>query len=320
MTVVKHGAQAVKLVEIDDDQAGQRIDNFLLSQLKGVPKSRVYRILRKGEVRVNKGRIRPEYKLCAGDIVRIPPLRMASRQALPQPGQALRALLGDSVLFEDSACMVLNKPAGVAVHGGSGVGLGVIEALRVMKPEQPRLELVHRLDRDTSGCLLIACNRMALRSLQEQMRERSIDKHYLALVKGRWPKDLVEVNAPLQKNTLRSGERVVRPDQAGKRALTRFGVLDQFAGASLVEAELETGRTHQIRVHCQLAGHPLAGDGKYGDDNFNATVKKQGLNRLFLHASQLSFVSPASNKRISVMAPLPAELAAFKERLSCGNC
>ncbi|MBV1932107.1 MAG: RluA family pseudouridine synthase, partial [Porticoccaceae bacterium] len=215
-----------------------------MTLLKGVPRSRIYRLLRKGEVRVNKGRIKPEYRLQESDVVRVPPIRVAERtQSLP--GRSLRELLADSVLFEDKTCLVINKPSGIAVHGGSGINLGVIEALRAMRPDEQRLELVHRLDRDTSGCLLVARNRASLRVLQDQMRERTIDKRYFALVRGQWPKDLHEVNAPLRKNTLSSGERVVRAHKEGKHALTRFKVIRQFKEATLIEAKLETGRTHQ---------------------------------------------------------------------------
>lgn len=304
----------VQLLEISEDQSGQRIDNFLLSLLKGVPRSRVYRLLRKGEVRVNKGRIRPEYRLAEHDVVRVPPVRVAEREHVA-PGHSLRELLADSILYEDKSCLVLNKPSGIAVHGGSGIKLGVIEALRVMRPNERRLELVHRLDRDTSGCLLVARSRAALRAIQEQMREREIGKRYTALVRGHWAKELSEVNAPLRKHTLQSGERMVRADKDGKRALTRFKVSRQFSKATLIEAELETGRTHQIRVHCQLAGHPLAGDSKYGDEIFDKSLKSLGLNRLFLHASELEFRLPLTDKAVKVVAPLPDDLGLVLERL-----
>jgi len=307
--------KGVQLLTISADQSGQRIDNFLLAQLKGVPRSRVYRLLRKGEVRVNKGRIRPQYRLLEDDVVRIPPVRLAEREEPPAPGRSLRDLLEANILYEEKGFMVLNKPSGVAVHGGSGIKLGVIEALRVMRPKELRLELVHRLDRDTSGCLLIARNRAPLRALQEQMRERSMVKRYMALVSGSWAKGVSEINAPLRKFTLQSGERIVRADKDGKRALTRFRIVRQFSEATLIEAELETGRTHQIRVHCQLAGHPLAGDSKYGDDDFNKAMKASGLNRLFLHAGELQFCSPASGKKISVSAPLPDDLQLLLNRL-----
>lgn len=312
--MLKPATKEVQLLSVSADQSGQRIDNFLMTLLKGVPRSRIYRLLRKGEVRVNKGRIKPEYRLRENDIVRVPPIRVAERTA-SLPGRSLRELLADNVLFEDKTCLVINKPSGIAVHGGSGVSLGVIEALRAMRPDEQRLELVHRLDRDTSGCLLVARNRASLRALQDQMRERTIDKRYVALVRGQWPKDLQEVNAPLRKNTLSSGERVVRADKEGKQALTRFKVIRQFKEATLIEAWLETGRTHQIRVHCQLAGYPLAGDLKYGDENFDKFLKTCGLNRLFLHASELRFKLPQTGEVIEITAPLPEDLKLVLENL-----
>lgn len=312
--MLKQATKEVQLLSISEDQSGQRIDNFLLALLKGVPRSRIYRLLRKGEVRVNKGRIKPEYRLQESDVVRVPPIRVAERtQSLP--GRSLRELLADNMLFEDKTCLVINKPSGIAVHGGSGINLGIIEALRAMRPDEQRLELVHRLDRDTSGCLLVARNRASLRVLQDQMRERTIDKRYFALVRGQWSKDLYEVNAPLRKNTLSSGERVVRAHKEGKQALTRFKVIRQFKEATLIEAKLETGRTHQIRVHCQLVGHPLAGDLKYGDEGFDKSLKNLGLNRLFLHASELQFNLPRTGELIKVTAPLPEDLKLVLEKL-----
>ncbi len=312
--MLKQATKQAQLLSISEDQSGQRIDNFLMTLLKGVPRSRIYRLLRKGEVRVNKGRIKPEYRLQESDVVRVPPIRIAERtQNLP--GRSLRELLVDNVIFEDKTCLVINKPSGIAVHGGSGINLGIIEALRAMHPDEQRLELVHRLDRDTSGCLLVARNRASLRALQDQMRERAVDKRYLALVKGRWPKNLHQVNAPLRKNTLSSGERVVRPDKEGKQALTRFKVIRQFKTATLVEAKLETGRTHQIRVHCQLVGYPLAGDLKYGDESYDKSLKNFGLNRLFLHASELKFSLPRTGEVIKVEAPLPRDLKLVLEDL-----
>lgn len=299
---------AVSFVDIDSETAGQRIDNFLLARLKGVPKSRIYRLLRKGEVRVNKGRIKPEYRLLAGDQLRLPPIRVAERGAPPPASQGLRSELLSSIVRQNDDWLVLNKPSGLAVHGGSGVSLGAIEALRNIWPDARHLELVHRLDRDTSGCLLITKKRAALRDLQEQMRAGSITKKYLALVVGNWPKGLTVVDAPLLKNTLSSGERVVRADSAGKAAVTHFKVLKTFAGFTLLEVTLETGRTHQIRVHCQLMGHPIAGDPKYGDKTDNKTFKTLGLKRLFLHAAKLGFKDPLTAERLVCEAPLPEEL------------
>lgn len=305
----------VQFIEIDADQAGQRIDNFLLARLKGVPKSRVYRILRKGEVRVNKSRVKPEYRLAEGDSVRLPPVRVAEREVPVGPGQSLQQVLKDAVVYEDSDLLVINKPAGLAVHGGSGISLGLIEAMRSMRPEAKFLELVHRLDRGTSGCLLLAKKRSALRFLQDQMRSNKINKVYQALVQGRWDKGRTRVDAPLLKSTLKSGEMVVRVDKAGKLSVTRFSVLQTFPRASLLKVTLETGRTHQIRVHTQVSGHPMAGDEKYGDENFNRELKAYGLKRMFLHSTELSFLHPKGG-RLSIEAPLPAELQAVLEHLS----
>lgn len=305
---------SVQYLDVNEDQAGQRIDNFLLSRLKGVPKSRIYRLLRKGEVRVNKGRIRPEYRLAAADIVRVPPIRV-SEKTTASPGRGLRNILEGCILLETDEFLVINKPSGLAVHGGSGINLGVIESLRAMRSEHDYLELAHRLDRDTSGCLLIAKSRRVLKNLQDQMRQRSMDKHYITLVEGRWAKERREVNAPLLKHTLPSGERVVRANSEGKSSLTRFKLLKHYVNASLLDVTLETGRTHQIRVHCQLAGHPLAGDSKYGSEGFNQKLREIGLKRLFLHAAELSFTAPESGERVKVRASLPAELQNFLDKL-----
>ncbi|UTW45829.1 23S rRNA pseudouridine(955/2504/2580) synthase RluC [bacterium SCSIO 12696] len=300
---------SVRFVTVSEDQHGQRVDNFLMSRLKGVPKSRIYRLLRKGEVRVNKGRVKPETRLNEGDQVRIPPVRVSERPALAGPGVGLQKLLADSILYEDERILVINKPAGLAVHGGSGINLGLIESLRAMRPEQPFLELVHRLDRDTSGCILLAKKRSALRWLQDQMRHNQVTKVYTALVKGRWPSDRRRIDVPLRKNEVKSGERVVRVSPDGKPSITHFTVSRRYSRATLVEARLETGRTHQIRVHSQFANHPLAGDNKYGDEDFNEYVKSVGLERMFLHASHLEFQLSQGGERCRVEAPLPDELA-----------
>ncbi|WP_439136276.1 23S rRNA pseudouridine(955/2504/2580) synthase RluC [Pseudomaricurvus sp.] len=299
----------VQFVEIDDDRAGQRIDNFLLGQLKGVPKSLIYRILRKGEVRVNKGRIKAEYKLKAGDVVRIPPVRMPDSKVLPDASEQLKELLAGSILFENKGLIILNKPSGLAVHGGSGINLGLIEVLRQMRPEDRHLELVHRLDRDTSGCIMIAKKRSMLRYLHQQLREGHIQKYYHALVEGRWPNRCKEVSAPLKKNEVSSGERIVKVDPEGKQSLTHFKVLRRYVGSTLVEAKPITGRTHQIRVHAQYQGHGLVGDPKYGNDEFNKEMKAKGFNRLFLHAAALSLLLPDETKKIRVEAPLDERLA-----------
>ncbi|MGB5725932.1 MAG: 23S rRNA pseudouridine(955/2504/2580) synthase RluC [Thiogranum sp.] len=304
----------VQWLDISTEQAGQRIDNFLLRFLKGVPKSHIYRLLRKGEVRVNKGRIKPEYRLKSGDQVRIPPVRVSESKPASPSGQSVQKL-ADAVLYEDERLLVLNKPAGMAVHGGSGLSYGVIEALRVLRPQAPYLELVHRLDRDTSGCLLIAKRRSELRMLHELLRKGGVDKRYLLLVQGDWSQGPYRVNAALKKNLLRGGERMVRVDEDGKTALTHFHFLESYAGASLMEAELKTGRTHQIRVHATDAGHPLAGDDKYGDADFNRRMRRLGLKRLFLHAHTVAFEDSERRRNIHVSAPLSADLRKLIQQL-----
>lgn len=295
--------QNVQLITIDGEREGQRIDNFLIAILKGVPKTRIYRILRKGEVRVNKGRVKASYRLKRGDEVRIPPIRLAEARAVEPKEQTLE-LIHNSILFEDNSILVLNKPAGIAVHGGSGISYGVIEAVRVLMPKHKNLELVHRLDRDTSGCLLIAKKRSILKHLHQQMQSNRVIKRYIALVQGQWPEELREVAAPLRKNTLQSGERIVRVDEQGKDALSLFQVKERFERASLVEIELKTGRTHQIRVHCQYAQHPIMGDDKYGDKSFNQWAKNSGLKRLYLHARELIFQLPERDDNLRITAPL----------------
>lgn len=308
--------QQVQLLTIEAEHEGQRIDNFLKTQLKGVPKSLIYRILRKGEVRVNKKRIKPEYKLCSGDEVRVPPVRVAEKNELPSANLGSIQRLESQILFEDEAMIVLNKPSGMAVHGGSGLSFGVIEGLRALRPEARFLELVHRLDRDTSGVLLVAKKRSALRSLHEQLRVKTMRKQYLALVRGQWQSHVKVVNAPLRKNDLQSGERVVRVSSDGKPSETRFRIARQFAEATLVECSPITGRTHQIRVHTQHAGHPIACDDKYGEAAFDEKMRTLGLKRLFLHAWKLSFTHPADDREMQVEAPLAPELDAFLNKLA----
>lgn len=308
--------QQVQLLTIEAEHEGQRIDNFLKTQLKGVPKSLIYRILRKGEVRVNKKRIKPEYKLCTGDEVRVPPVRVAEKNELPSANLGSIQRLESQILFEDDAMIVLNKPSGMAVHGGSGLSFGVIEGLRALRPEARFLELVHRLDRDTSGVLLVAKKRSALRSLHEQLRVKTMRKQYLALVRGQWQPHVKVVNAPLRKNDLQSGERVVRVSSDGKPSETRFRIARQFAEATLVECSPITGRTHQIRVHTQHAGHPIACDDKYGEAAFDDKMRSQGLKRLFLHAWKLSFIHPADGREMQVEAPLAPELDDFLNKLA----
>ncbi len=305
----------VRQVVVAKDDAGQRIDNFLLGLLKGVPKSHVYRILRKGEVRVNKGRIQASYRLQAGDLVRIPPVRVATRETKPQPGAGLLRQLEQAVLFEDKRLIVLNKPSGVAVHGGSGLSYGVIEALRLLRPEERQLELVHRLDRDTSGCLLVAKRRSTLRTLHELLRQNSVDKRYIALVSGRWERQQEKVQVPLLKNLLQGGERIVKVDPQGKPATTHFRVRERFRDATLVEARLVTGRTHQIRVHLAHLGTPILGDEKYGDDAANRAMRELGLKRLFLHAESIGISWPDDGGELLVEAPLEESLQRLLDRL-----
>ena len=316
MTTPASPTSGVQLIEVAPDFAGQRIDNFLRTQLKGVPKTLIYRILRKGEVRVNKGRIKPEYKLQAGDIVRVPPLRLAERDEPEPVAQGLLERLEAAIVYEDKALIVLNKPAGIAVHGGSGLNYGVIEAFRQLRPDAKDLELVHRLDRDTSGLLMIAKKRSMLRHLHEQLRGDGVDKRYMALVRGHWATARKQVNAPLQKSNLRSGERMVEVDGEGKEALTLFRVLRRFGDfATLVEAKPVTGRTHQIRVHAKHAGHSIAGDSKYGDDDFTREIRELGGKRLFLHAYELHVPLPEGGV-LKLEAPVDEMWARTLERLS----
>lgn len=308
-------AGGVRHVTVAERDTGQRIDNFLLRMLKGVPRSHIYRILRRGEVRVNGGRVRSTYRLVAGDEVRVPPVRVAAVTETPDVPGWLTARLSRAILYEDRLLLALDKPAGVAVHGGSGVSSGAIEALRAMRPDERELELVHRLDRDTSGVLLVAKRRSALRSLHGMLREGQADKRYLALLCGRWRNDRADVTVPLRKNVLRGGERVVRVDPAGKPSHTAFRVTHRFSDHLLVEARLHTGRTHQIRVHAQSLGTPIAGDPKYGDEAVNRRLAEIGLKRLFLHASRVSFAWGDPPRRLTIEAPLPEELAAVLERL-----
>lgn len=299
----------VHYVAITSDYDGQRVDNFLRTRLKGVPKSMIYRILRKGEIRVNKKRVRPEYKLCAGDELRIPPVRV-SHQAQPTISPKLEKItaLESAILYEDEVILVLNKPAGIAVHGGSGLSFGVIEGLRVLRPEANYLELVHRLDRETSGLLLVAKKRSALRILHAQLRLKQMQKVYVALVRGNWPKQVRVIQAPLLKNSLQSGERVVKVSGEGKPSETRFNVEKCYEFATLLKASPVTGRTHQIRVHCLSAGHPIAFDNRYGDPQFDKRIAPSGLQRLFLHALSLTFSHPVSGETMQVTAPLDKPL------------
>ena len=305
----------VQHIKVSADEAGQRVDNYLCRVLKGVPKTRVYRIIRKGEVRVNKKRVTAQYRLMSDDMLRVPPVRLSLKDETLRAPKTVVERLSDAVLYEDDGLIILNKPAGIAVHGGSGIACGVIESLRQMRPHEKALELVHRLDRDTSGCLMVAKKRTMLRHIHEQLQKREgVEKIYHALVDGRWPTRKLWVNAPLEKNTLRSGERMVRVQVAGKPSKTRYQVLQRLQQATLIEASPLTGRTHQIRVHCLHAGHAILGDQKYGSDGSNQRFKSVGLNRLFLHAASLQLALP-SGKMIKVEAPLPNDLQGVIEKL-----
>ncbi|CAH6785422.1 23S rRNA pseudouridine(955/2504/2580) synthase [Vibrio chagasii] len=297
----------VQFVDIDEDMAGQRIDNFLRNQLKNIPKSMIYRIVRKGEVRVNKKRIKAEYKLKAGDLVRIPPVTIEEKVEENVPSTKLNKVseLEQCIIYEDDHMLILNKPSGTAVHGGSGLKFGAIEALRALRPEARFLELVHRIDRDTSGILLVAKKRSALRHLQAQFREKTVQKYYFALVMGEWKNSCKVVNAPLLKNEVNS---IVRVNPNGKASETRFKVLEKFKDATLIQASPITGRTHQIRVHTQYTGHPIAWDDRYGDRRFDAYTGKVGLDRLFLHAANIKFTHPGSEEKMDISAPMEARL------------
>jgi len=307
-------SSGVVVRDVDSHSEGQRIDNYLMRELKGVPKSKIYSILRKGEVRVNKKRIGPEYRLQQGDKVRIPPMRTAER-ADAFIGDRTLLLVEQAILYEDNGIMVINKPAGLAVHGGSGVDFGLIEALRRLRPDDSGLELVHRLDRDTSGCVLLAKKRSVLRGLHEAFRSDQVDKRYLALANGKWPSHLKEINAPLLKNELKSGERMVLVHEDGKPSVTRFAIVESFAQATLIEAKPVTGRTHQIRVHAQFAGHALLGDPKYGVDGANASFREIGLRRLFLHSASIECFMPHLGKSMKFAAALPPELSDLLEKI-----
>ncbi len=300
----------VQYLEVDADHAGQRLDNYLFASCKGVPKSHLYRLVRQGQIRINRGRRPAHYRLQVGDVVRIPPLRMAAKATLPVEPISLE----DRILYEDNDLLVVDKPAGLAVHGGSGVKLGLIETLRTRYARPRFLELVHRLDRDTSGCLMVAKRRTALLALHADLRAGRVEKSYIALVRDHWTGRSHQIRAALQKFRLRSGERMVEVSSGGKEAQTRFTPKRQFAGSTLCEIELLTGRTHQVRVHAAYAGHPVAGDQKYGDREFNRKMRERGLGRLFLHAQRLRFKHPRSGELMDVSAPLPSELS---ELLDC---
>ena len=309
----KNNNPKASLVEVTADNAGQRIDNFLLSQLKGVPKSHVYRLLRSGQVRVNSGRKKPSYRLIEGDNVRIPPVRVAESRQIKPPDSVINSLL-EAKLYEDDDILVINKPSGLPVHSGSGFDFGVIEALRVPYEDQ-FIELVHRLDRETSGCLLLAKNRPSLTRINKLFSESkttSLQKHYQTLVQGFWPEHIVTVNEPLQK-TKRGGEHMVEVTADGSPAVSHFDCEQRYKNASLMNVTIETGRTHQIRVHAAYSNHPVAGDTKYGQSTFNKEMKKLGLSRLFLHARRLNI---ELDKTITVEAPMSSDLKSVLEKLN----
>jgi len=303
----KQVAGSVRQLLIEADSAGQRLDNYLLKVLKGVPRTRIYRGLRKGEFRINKGRVKADYRLVEGDVLRVPPLHQPEPGAPPVIPGFWAGEIQDRIVHEDAGLLVVNKPSGLAVHGGSGLNFGLIECLRQLRPQDRYLELVHRLDRDTSGLIMIARKPAILRELHRQLRGEGVDKRYLALVAGRWPKERRIVEAPLQKNIVQSGERMVKVAKEGKASVTGFVVLEQFPEATLVEARPHTGRTHQIRVHAQFAGHPILGDDKYMDDATAALARRLGVKRLFLHARSLAFTLP-DQPRLQLHATLDPEL------------
>jgi 23S rRNA pseudouridine955/2504/2580 synthase len=309
--------EGVRHITVTEDQAGVRLDNFLTKLLGGVPRSRVFRIVRRGEVRVNGKRAGPEIRLQAGDSVRVPPVNLPAPDAPPPVARVPRSLIEtvrQAIIRETDRLIVVNKPAGIAVHGGSGVSFGIIEALRAARPEET-LELVHRLDRDTSGCLLVARKPAALRVLHAMMRDGQVEKGYLALLKGPWDLGKKRIDLPLNTEGRLGGERTVRVQAGGKSAVSTFSPVQFFRNvASMVEVDLDTGRTHQIRVHAAHVGHPVAGDDKYGDQDFNARLREQGLTRMFLHAHRISFDWPNGGD-FSASAPLPADLAAVLDAL-----
>jgi 23S rRNA pseudouridine955/2504/2580 synthase len=298
---------AVSVVEISAAQLNQRLDNFLIKQLDNVPRTRIYRIIRKGEVRVNKKRSKPDYKLQIGDQVRMPPMHMErAKRRKARPPETLVRKIEQAVLYQNRDILIVDKPAGLAVHAGSGVDYGLIDVMRLLFPTT-EIELVHRLDRDTSGCLMLAKNRQALLGMQSLLQERKINKNYTAVVQGCWPQEISEISQPLKKFNLPNGERRVRVDASGKTALSRVKLLRGGNFYSIIQVELVTGRTHQIRVHCLAQGHPIAGDDKYGDKEFNRNLRRRGIRRLMLQASSLELPLSAYTSESVINAPLPAE-------------
>lgn len=302
-----------KLITVTEAEAGQRIDNFFFKRFKNIPKSRIYRGFRQGEVRVNKKRIKPDYKLKLKDQIRIPPWQIPVSEKVSKPGSIQLSKIENNIIYEDDGFIIVNKPAGIAVHGGSGVAFGVIEILRFLRPKLKTLELVHRIDRDTSGCLIIAKKRAVLVELHKLFREHQIEKVYLTLVKGVWQGPQKKVKLALLKNQLASGERIVKVNEEGKSAESIFIPIKKFKNATLMKVILKTGRTHQIRVHAAEIGYPIAGDEKYGDKTFNRNLRNMGLKRLFLHAAALSFVLQKQN--IALCACMDEDLLGILEQL-----
>lgn len=312
MTTNQITSGKVQFIEINEDNNDQRVDNFLMSKLKGVPKSRIYKILRSGEVRVNKGRVKPSHRLQTSDIVRIPPVRLNEKQSTSIPDRLIEEL-NQNILFENDDLIIINKPSGLAVHAGSGIAFGVIDILRAQRFKDAFVELAHRLDRETSGCLVLAKSRTALTQLNTLFTSaNAINKQYITLTKGNWPDGENRIDAPLSKNEIKSGERMVTINPNGKHAISLFRSTEQFSDCSLTEVTLLTGRTHQIRVHANSEGHPVAGDEKYGDKIFNKQLKAIGLKRMFLHARHLEF---NLNGPINITAPLDNNLRNVIEKL-----
>lgn len=312
-------APRVQIVTVSEEDEGQRIDNWLLKRLKGVPRTHVYRLLRKGEVRVNKGRVGPQRKLVAGDLIRVPPVRVAAPDAPRRPPDDLLRRIESRIIHEDDHILALDKPAGLAAHGGSGVGFGAIEVLRALRPDARSLELAHRLDRGTSGLLLVAKRRSALRALHAAMREGRVAKRYLALLAGAWKGGPKRVDAPLEEHRPEGGERVTRVGPLGRAAVSTFIPERRFRDCTLAAVDIETGRMHQIRVHALHIGHPVLGDDKYGDRLANRGAKALGLDRMFLHAARLNFEHPGDGAMRTLEAPLDAELEGVLAALSLGE-
>ena len=309
MSRIQNEKSDVKHEIIDRYQAGRRIDNYLVTQLQDVPKSRIYQMLRRGEVRINGGRVRQTYRLQEGDRVRIPPVRELPAAEIASPPKPLLQRLSANIVYEDDRIIALNKPAGLPVHGGSGHSYGIIEVMRTIRSGEQELQLVHRLDQDTSGCLLLAKDPITLRELHDALKQGAVEKQYLTLLKGSLNEPSIRVTQSLKKSQLRSGERMVAVnDDLGKSAYSRFNTIKSYANATLTEVFIGTGRTHQIRVHAEHIGHPVAGDRKYGDKEFNRLMRSFGLKRMFLHASRLRLPYPGSKRSLEIVAPLPEEL------------